>query len=141
MLSMNDHRTARINAHEESVDAALARLETSASGLTEAEAAARLAEHGPNRLPEPPRRGLPACFLAQFHNILIYVLLGAAVVTITLQHWVDTVVILAVTIVNAVLGLIQEGKAEKAMEAIRGMAGLIRLRMRTRTVGAPASRV
>lgn len=68
-------------------------------------------------------------------------LLGAAVVTNTLQHWVDTVVILAVTIVNAVLGLIQEGKAEKAMEAIRGMAGLIRLRMRTRTVGAPASRV
>ncbi|WP_244743527.1 HAD-IC family P-type ATPase [Mesorhizobium sp. L-8-10] len=55
----------------------------------------------------------------QFHNVLIYVLLGATVVTATLQHWVDTGVILTVVLANAVIGFIQEGKAEAAMAAIR----------------------
>ncbi len=60
-------------------------------------------------------------FLVQFHNVLIYVLLGAAVVTGALQHWVDTGVILAVVLANAIIGFVQEGKAEAAMAAIRGM--------------------
>ncbi len=60
-------------------------------------------------------------FLAQFHNVLIYVLLGAAAVTAGLQHWVDTAVILAVVLANAVIGYLQEGKAEQAMAAIRSM--------------------
>ena len=67
------------------------------------------------------RRGPLLRFLSQFHNVLIYVLLGAAVVTGALQHWVDTGVILAVVLANAVIGFIQEGKAEAAMAAIRGM--------------------
>jgi hypothetical protein len=75
---------------------------------------------------EPPARGAAAQraflrFLAHFHNVLIYVLIGAAVVTAALQHWVDTGVILAVVIVNAVIGFVQEGRAEQAMEAIRDM--------------------
>jgi magnesium-transporting ATPase (P-type) len=117
----NDQTEPSVRPHAESVRDVLTRLETQASGLSEVEAARRLEEGGPNRLPEPPRRGLATRFFAQFHNILIYVLLGAAVVTIMLRHWIDTAVILAVTVVNAILGLIQEGKAEKAMEAIRGM--------------------
>jgi calcium-translocating P-type ATPase len=60
-------------------------------------------------------------FLVQFHNVLIYVLLGAAVVTAALQHWIDTGVILAVVVANAIIGFIQEGKAEAAMTAIRQM--------------------
>jgi len=116
-----DYQAVTRDAHERSADEVLERLQAGVSGLTEAEAAARLEAVGPNRLPEPPRRGLAARFLAQFNNILIYVLLAAAAVTISLQHWVDTAVILAVTVVNAILGLIQEGRAEKAMEAIRGM--------------------
>jgi calcium-translocating P-type ATPase len=60
-------------------------------------------------------------FFLQFHNVLIYVLIGAAVVTGVLQHWVDTGVILAVVLANAVIGFLQEGKAEAAMAAIRGM--------------------
>lgn len=62
--SGNDDQAATLNAHEESVDATLVPLETDASGLTEADAAARLAEHGPNRLPEPPRRGCRRGFFA-----------------------------------------------------------------------------
>ena len=98
---------------------ALALLEARPEGLAQAEAARRLARHGPNRLPEVRRRGPLRRFLAQFNNVLIYVLLAAAVVTGTLQHWIDTAVILAVVVANAVIGFLQEGKAEAAMAAIR----------------------
>ncbi len=107
--------------HARPVDAVLAELAATPSGLSTDEAQKRLAVYGPNRLPEPPRRSALIRFLLQFHNILIYVLLGSAVITMTLNHWVDTVVILAVVLANAVIGFIQEGKAEKAMDAIRQM--------------------
>jgi len=90
-------------------------------GLSAEEAKRRLAEHGPNRLPEPPKRNPVLRFLSHFHNVLIYVLIASAVVTSALQHWVDTGVILAVVVINAVIGYIQEGRAEQAMDAIRGM--------------------
>ncbi|NDW03151.1 cation-transporting P-type ATPase [Jiella pacifica] len=109
------------NAHATPASACLAALEASPEGLTANEAARRLAQHGPNRLPEVRARGPVLRFLMQFHNVLIYVLLGAAAVTGTLQHWVDTGVILAVVLANAVIGFVQEGKAEAAMAAIRNM--------------------
>ncbi|MDT8855110.1 cation-transporting P-type ATPase [Paracoccaceae bacterium Fryx2] len=99
----------------------LADLNATADGLTAAEAARRLAAHGPNRLPETRARGPLLRFLLQFHNVLIYVLLVASIVTGFLQHWIDTGVILAVVLANAVIGFIQEGKAESAMAAIRNM--------------------
>jgi len=99
----------------------LVELETSPAGLAEAEANRRLSVHGANRIPEPPRRGALIRLLLQFHNILIYVLLGSAAVTAFLGHVADTAVILAVVVANAAIGFIQEGKAEKAMEAIRRM--------------------
>ncbi|ADE13089.1 cation-transporting P-type ATPase [Sideroxydans lithotrophicus] len=100
---------------------ALAALEASHDGLSSAEAAKRLQQYGPNRLTPPPRRGPLMRFLLQFHNVLIYVLLAAAFVTALLAHWVDTSVIVGVVAINAVIGFIQEGKAEQAMEAIRRM--------------------
>lgn len=99
----------------------LSDLKTGAGGLTATEAAERLAAHGPNRLPEGQTRGPLRRFLVQFNNVLIYVLIGAAVVTGALQHWIDTGVILAVVLANAVIGFLQEGKAEAAMAAIRQM--------------------
>jgi magnesium-transporting ATPase (P-type) len=60
-------------------------------------------------------------FLLQFHNVLIYVLLAAAVVTALLGHWIDSGVILGVVVINAIIGFLQEGKAERALEAIRDM--------------------
>jgi potassium/sodium efflux P-type ATPase len=90
-------------------------------GLGEDEVAERRERYGANRLPAPPARGPLRRFLAQFNNLLIYVLIGAAVVTALLQHWIDTGVILAVVLVNSIIGFIQEGKAEKALEAIRDM--------------------
>ncbi|GKY89538.1 HAD-IC family P-type ATPase [Sinisalibacter aestuarii] len=99
----------------------LSALDTGAAGLSSAEAAARLAQHGPNSLPEAPPKSPVWRFLAQFHNLLIYVLIAASGVTAALGHWIDTGVILAVVVVNAVIGFIQEGRAEQAMAAIRGM--------------------
>jgi len=96
----------------------------SASGLSNVEALTRLDRYGANRLPEAAKRSAFLRFLLQFHNILIYVLLGCAVVTAALDHWIDSGVIMAVVIVNAIIGFIQEGKAERAMDAIRHMLSL-----------------
>jgi magnesium-transporting ATPase (P-type) len=108
--------------HATPAEAVLERLGVSdALGPTEAEARQRLAEYGPNRLPEAKRRGPLLRFLVQFHNPLIYVLLVAAVVTLLLGYRADAAVILGVVIINALIGFVQEGKAEQAMEAVRAM--------------------
>jgi magnesium-transporting ATPase (P-type) len=107
--------------HGIAAESAMSLLATSPDGLSPDEAAARLESHGPNRLPAPPRRSALARFFSHFHNILIYVLLGSAVITTVLDHLIDTSVILAVVVANAFIGYIQEGRAEKAMEAIRAM--------------------
>ena len=107
--------------HQLSADETLVAQRTTTGGLTAGEASRRLTEHGPNRLTPPQRRGPFMRFLLQFHNVLIYVLLAAAVVTALLAHWVDTAVIVGVVVINALIGFIQEGKAEQAMDAIRRM--------------------
>lgn len=102
----------------------LAYLGTSSEGLSFEQVQKRLQEHGPNRLPSPQRRSALVRFLFQFHNLLIYVLLVAAIVAAFLGHWLDAAVILGVVVVNALIGFIQEGKAEKALESIRSMLSL-----------------
>jgi magnesium-transporting ATPase (P-type) len=100
-------------------DEALARAGGVRNGLTAAEAARRLALNGPNRIPPPRRPGPLRRFLAQFSNALVYILLAAAAGTAVLGHWTDAGVILAVTIVNAVIGFFQEARAERAIESIQ----------------------
>jgi magnesium-transporting ATPase (P-type) len=107
--------------HSQSSEVAFQTLKTQASGLSEGEAKARLETYGENRLPAPPKRNAFIRFGLHFHNILIYVLISSAIITAFLDHWIDTFVILAVVVVNAIIGFIQEGKAEKAMDAIRHM--------------------
>jgi len=107
--------------HTLSPDEALQATASSRAGLAATEAALRLQRFGPNRLPEARGPSALKRFALQFHNILIYVLLASAAITAVLQHWVDTVVILVVVIANAIIGFIQEGKAEQAMEAMREM--------------------
>ncbi len=93
----------------------------SLSGLSQDQAEALLVTYGANRLPTVAKRSGFTRFMLQFHNILIYLLLGCVLVTSVLAHWVDASVILAVVFANALIGFIHEGKAEKEMEAIRGM--------------------
>ena len=107
--------------HSRTKEEAFAGLESTPQGLSAEEAARRLATHGPNRLPPPKKRGALVRFLAQFHNVLIYVLLAAVAVTAALGHYVDSGVILAVVLANTVIGFFQEGKAESALDAIRNM--------------------
>ena len=101
--------------------AALAGLETAAGGLSEEEASRRFGIYGPNRLPQGRSRSALMRFLVQFHNLLIYVLLVAAALAAAIEHIMDALVILAVVVINAVIGYVQEGRAEKALEAIRSM--------------------
>ncbi len=117
---MND-ANAPIVHHAVHVKTTLIALNATSTGLSQDEAELRLREFGANRLPEPPRRNSVLRFLTHFHNVLIYVLLGAAVITAGLGHFIDTGVIVAVVIANAVIGFIQEGRAEQAMDAIRQM--------------------
>ncbi|MGE0151455.1 MAG: cation-transporting P-type ATPase [Reyranellaceae bacterium] len=107
--------------HGATIEQTVARLATSRDGLTSAEAARRLAQYGPNALPEAKRRHPVLRFLAQFDNTLIYFLLSASVAAWILGHRIDAGVIVAVVTINAIVGFIQEGKAEKALDAIRKM--------------------
>jgi magnesium-transporting ATPase (P-type) len=105
-----------------SADDAVKRLASNgANGLSVAEASLRLQQHGPNRLPEGKKTGPFQRFLSQFNNILVYVLLGAGFAKLMLNLWIDAAIILGVVIINALLGFIQEGKAEKALDSIRNM--------------------
>ncbi len=107
--------------HAMSAPAVLDLMGLSSTGLSAMEARARFDKFGPNTLPQTARRGALARFAAQFHNVLIYVLIGAGVVTAALGHWVDAAVIVGVVLINAIIGFVQEGKAEHALEAIRDM--------------------
>ena len=93
-------------------------------GLSDEDVQRRLERYGPNRLPEEEREGPLMRFLKQFHNVLIYILLVAALFTAALGEWIDTGVIVAVVLVNAIVGFVQEGKAEEALEGIRKLLSL-----------------
>ena len=108
--------------HAISADEVVKQLATNdEKGLDAVEASARLRKYGPNRLPEGKKRGPFMRFLAQFNNILVYVLLGAGFTKLMLSLWVDAGIIFGVVVLNALLGFIQEGKAEKALDSIRNM--------------------
>ncbi|WP_451977253.1 HAD-IC family P-type ATPase [Azospirillum endophyticum] len=120
-MDPNHPPPADVPWHALDAAAAAVRLDSPAGGLGSAEAAARLARFGPNRLTPPKRRPAWMRFLAQFHNLLIYVLLVSGTVALLLRHWTDAGVIFGVVLVNALIGYIQEDKAERALEAIRNL--------------------
>lgn len=107
--------------HALGVEDVLTALDTDSRGLSSQEAAVRLQRHGSNRVPVAKKQNPILRFLAHFHNVLIYVLLASAAITAALGHATDTMVILAVVLANAIIGFIQEGRAEQAMSAIRQM--------------------
>src|SRR5690606_12482958 len=100
--------------HARSAEDVLRSLDADAGGLTMREPRRRLEQHGPNKLPAAAARHPLFRFLAQFNNALIYFLLAGAVAAWALSHYVDAAVIVVVVLVNAIVGFIQEGKAEEA---------------------------
>ena len=117
-LSVNDQW------HAQPAQYSLQKLNVDETGLSTAEAERRLAVDGANQLVERSPDGPLKRFLRQFHNLLIYVLLVAALLTLALGEWLDSLVIFAVTLINALIGFIQEGRAQQAMRAIRRMLSL-----------------
>lgn len=99
----------------------LQQLHSQEHGLSGSDALQRLQEHGPNTLPPPRTRAAWQRLLAQFGNLLILVLIVTALISFALQHWLDGTVILAVVVFNALIGFIQEGRAEKALRAIQSL--------------------
>lgn len=111
-----------MNSHQQNAEDTLRALHVQPGQGLEAHAAAvRWREHGPNKLPEPPRDSLLKRFLLQLHNVLIYILLAAALGTALLGEWIDTGVIFGVVLINSIIGVIQEGKAEKALDSIKAL--------------------
>lgn len=93
----------------------------SGSGLTGEEAAGRLREYGPNALQQKPPRSLLSIFIAQMKEILVLILIVAAVVSGILGEWADSIVILIIVVLNAAIGVFQESKAENALKALKDM--------------------
>lgn len=120
-LSSTTRPTAIPPFHATAQGTVLQQLGSGPGGLDEAEARLRLERYGPNQLAPAKRRGPLRRLIGQFNNILLYVMMGAAVVTAGLEHWLDTGVLLAAIVINAIIGFIQEGKAENALDAIRTM--------------------
>ncbi len=122
---LNAHSPINANspksAHSQSSAQVLATLNSAEQGLTAAQAQHRAEQYGSNLLPQAAGPSLWYRFFKHFHDTLIYVLLFSAAVTALLGHWLDTAVILAVVIINAIIGFIQEGKAEQALAGIRQM--------------------
>jgi len=110
-------------SHEKSIDEVVRDLQTDLeTGLSVAEAQDRLRKYGTNELRERPRPGFIALLLNQFNNFLVIILIVAAVVTVLLGEYIDAIAITVIIVLNAVLGVIQESKAEEAIAALKKMA-------------------
>jgi len=115
---MYDH-----SAHGKTLDEVVSSLETRLDhGLSLQEAQARLALHGPNELAEKPRPGFFAMLWDQFNNYLVMILIAAALVSLLLGEVVDSLAIMFIVLLNAVVGVVQESKAEQALAALKKMS-------------------
>ena len=110
--------------HALAAEQVLTRLSAGPDGLSATDAADRLARHGPNRLPEAAPDPLWLRLARHFNDVLIYVLLVAALLKAILGEWVDFGVILTVAVANAVIGFVQEGRAERALAGLRSLLSL-----------------
>lgn len=123
MTSHNHSATAKVTTwHRQTAEAVLEAFSCDPElGLTDEQIRCRQASFGPNALPPPRPPSRWRRFLSQCQNVLIYVLLAAALVTALLGHGLDCAVILGVVLINALIGYLQEGKAEQALTAIRAL--------------------
>ncbi|MDA8345726.1 MAG: HAD-IC family P-type ATPase [Thermaerobacter sp.] len=133
----------QLDVHQLSVPEVAAQLSSNAvQGLSEHEAKRRLAQYGPNELPKPKRRSFFRVFLEQFRDFMVLVLLGATAVSLVLGEVGDAVTIILIVIVNAVLGSLQEFRAERSLEALKEMsAPTARVRRDGEEVRIPAADV
>ncbi len=125
-MSASQVRDARLEPlwHAVAVSDVERLLRTGHEGLTSVEASARLDESGPNELEETPPTSALVTFAAQFRSPLIYILVGAAIITAALGEWVDSGAIALILLINAVIGFTQERRAEASVRALRQLVAL-----------------
>ena len=97
-------------------------LSATTAGLTAQEARQRLEEHGPNALAEGKKQSVLQVFLEQFKDLMVFILMIAAVISFFSENAESTIVIFAVLILNAILGTVQHVKAEKSLESLKAMS-------------------
>jgi Ca2+-transporting ATPase len=108
--------------HQKKTEEVIAETRTSLTGLSSAEAQTRLRESGPNALTEKPAKPLILMFLDQFRDFMILILIAAAIISGFIGEVSDTIAIIVIVVLNAVIGFVQEYRAEKAMAALKQMA-------------------
>ncbi|ANJ67591.1 carbonate dehydratase [Halothiobacillus diazotrophicus] len=121
-VARSEDETPTPDWHAQTAEAVLHTWSVQANqGLTAEVVAERLEAYGPNRLAAAPPRKAWIRLILQFHNPLIYVLLAAGGVTLLLRDFVDAGVIFSVVVINAIIGYVQEGRAERALDAVRAL--------------------
>jgi len=110
--------------HQFTSEEVLKHFSSGIDGLSEGEAQERLAQFGPNEIRREREISPVKIFLSQFNSFIVYILISAVFISFVLHEYIDTAVIIAILIVNAVLGFFQEYKAEKAIESLKRMAAL-----------------
>jgi P-type Ca2+ transporter type 2C len=129
-----------MNWHTLSTDEVLEQIHSGETGLTSSEASARLKKHGSNELTEKKKKPAWLLFVGQFKDFMILVLVTAAIISGIIGDLTDTIIILVIVFLNAIVGFVQEYRAEKAMEALKKMAALTTDVLRNgKTVNVPAS--
>jgi Ca2+-transporting ATPase len=108
--------------HSLSLEDTLKRLAVQEQGLSSDEAAKRLKQFGPNQLTEAPRPGFLSRLWDQLNNFVVILLIVASIISALLGEWVDAAAIMAIVVLNAILGIVQEGRAEEALAALKKMA-------------------
>lgn len=108
--------------HQLSIEETLEKLHTNNKGLSTADAEAKLQEFGPNELQEGKKKSIAKMLLAQFKDVMILILLAAAIISGVIGELSDTIVIIIIVVLNAIIGFFQEYRAEKAMEALKQMS-------------------
>ena len=108
--------------HTLAVEKVYEKLQSGTNGLRGSLAASRLSQDGPNQLVSGEKKSLLSIFLAQFADLMIWVLIGAAIISGLVGEWIDASIILVVVFLNAILGTVQESRAEAALDALKEMA-------------------
>jgi magnesium-transporting ATPase (P-type) len=122
--------------HNESVEATLQALDSSWAGLSSAHSAARLQQHGPNAMPNASDRSVMRMLIDQFSDFMVIVLVIAAVISGIVGDLSDTIAIVVIIALNAIIGFVQEWRAETAMAALRALAAPL---ARVRRDGSPTT--
>src|ERR1044072_6130792 len=131
-----------MNWHTSTTEDVLKELQSNIDGLTEEEVANRMQKYGPNQLQEKKKRPVWLLFLMQFKDVMILILMVAAIISAVVGDVKDMIVILIIIIINAVVGFVKEYRAEKAIDALKKMsAAHVRVRRNKRVTQIEATEV